>query len=140
MNRKRTQGFTLIELLIVIAIIAILAAIMIPSFSAARKRPYDVAALQCGKAVVTAQITYIAEHNNQAANSVAQLGNSDVNEQCQNAGVQFGPDFTPNTQNDAGSFNIGVSGSNFAFKVWSPSGTGIYSYNRDANIRFAKVN
>ena len=141
MNKRtavRTQGFTLIELLIVIAIIAILAAIMIPSFSAARKRPYDVAALQCGKAIVSAQVTYIAEHAETAANSLAQLNNTDVNEQCQS--VQVSEDFTAATQGTVGNSKIGTAGSNYALKVWSQGGTGIYGYNRDAGIKFVKLN
>ena len=139
-NKKRTQGFTLIEVLVVIAIISVLVTILLPSFNAARKKPYDTAALQCGKALVTAQVTYTAEHNNQAANSVTQLNNSDVNEQCANAGVQVGPDYTGFVQSDGGTGVIGVGGSNFAFKVWHQNGTGVYVYNKDAGIRFVKVN
>jgi type IV pilus assembly protein PilA len=141
MTRNRTQGFTLIEVLVVIAIISVLITILLPSFNAARKKPYDVSALQCGKAIVTAQVTYTAEHNNAAASSVAQLNNTDVNEQCLNAGVQVGPDYTPNSQADAGSFNIGYGGANYAFKVWHQNGTGIYGYNKDVpTFHFVKVN
>ena len=43
--RKDSRGFTLIELLIVVAVIGILAAIAIPSFSAYRIKAYNSSAL-----------------------------------------------------------------------------------------------
>jgi type IV pilus assembly protein PilA len=138
MNRK-TQGFTLIEVLVVIAIISVLITILLPSFNAARKKPYDVAALQCGKAIVNAQVTYISEHNNQAAGSVAQLNNSDVNEQC-GSGVQVNQAYVPLDLSSVGNNVINTDVSNYAFDVWSQNGTNIYNYNRDANVKFAKVN
>ena len=137
MNRKKTHGFTLIEVLVVIAIISVLATILIPSFNAARKKPYDVATLQCGKAIVTAQVTYLAEHNNASAASVAQLNNSDVNEQCSN--VQLS---TLNTGlTTAGNGLLFGGGPNYGFYIWNTQGTSVYSFEKDnpAN-HFTKIN
>ena len=132
MNRKRTQGFTLIEVLVVIAIISVLVTILLPSFNAARKKPYDVASQQCIKAIVTAEVSYTSEHANTPANSVAQLNNTDVTEQCQNIQVNHF-DSTGLTPGGAGDGQLGSDANrNPMFLAWSGSGSNLYEVNYGA--------
>lgn len=61
-NPKKEEGFTLVELLIVVAIIAILAAIAIPQFSAYRKRGYVATVNSDAKNVFTAAQAYLVDN------------------------------------------------------------------------------
>ena len=61
---RNAKGFTLVELLIVILIISILATILIPNFTAFRRRAYDAVVLSYLNDVAKFEEIYIIDYNN----------------------------------------------------------------------------
>jgi len=134
---QHTSGFTLIELLIVIAIIAVLAAILIPTFSGAQKRPRDVAAIQCARAILTAVGPYRLQAGT-SPNNVSLLG-EDVTEVCASQGVQVRQyaGATPKAAT-VGDGTITANGNSVAYWVWHPGGTAAYYTSPLDGIKFGK--
>ncbi|KQR26978.1 type IV pilin protein [Deinococcus sp. Leaf326] len=125
MISSRQHGFTLIELLVVIAIIGILAALFLPSYQRAQKRPFDAATVQCGRAIVTNEVAYRAEHQT-FTNNMDALG-ADVKEVCQDQGVRWSA-HAGGVAADSASQPFHGDADNLAFKVWHPNGTGFYRW------------
>jgi len=122
-----TQGFTLVELLVAIAIIAVLSAILIPTYSGAQKRSYDAAAAQCGQAIVKRQVEARAEHQTYFG-ALWQLG-TDVAEVCQGQDVHVQAHSSPADHAGAGvceCFN--ADSTTLAFQVFHRRGSGYYLY------------
>ena len=64
MKNTKKKGFTLVELVIVIAVIAILAAVLIPTFTSVINRANQSAAVQEWKAAVDeAYVEYVADYH-----------------------------------------------------------------------------
>jgi len=66
MTKQRNQGFTLIEIMIVAAIIAIVAAIAIPSLLRARIQANEASAIESLRMIVTAEAAFHADRNQYA--------------------------------------------------------------------------
>ncbi len=61
---RRNQGFTLVEIMIVVAIIALLAAVALPSFLRARKQAQNAKFLNALRVATSAVETYVIENGN----------------------------------------------------------------------------
>lgn len=132
--RNRTTGFTLIEILIVISILGILMTVLIFNLSTYRKRPNDVAALQCGKAIVTAQVSYRSDHAGYAAH-VSDLG-QDATSPCTDIEVDAR---TPSSNATTGTGTITSSPDDYAFQVWSTRGLNVFAESYLAHINLKKL-
>ncbi|HEV2718251.1 MAG TPA: prepilin-type N-terminal cleavage/methylation domain-containing protein, partial [Terriglobales bacterium] len=75
---ERQQGFTLIELLIVVALILIIAAITIPSMTAAKIHANEASAVASIRAINQAEVSYMATYGGYAQS----LGNLGGGEPC----------------------------------------------------------
>jgi prepilin-type N-terminal cleavage/methylation domain-containing protein len=60
---RDNRGFTLVEIMIVVSIIALLAAIVMPSFLVARQRTQNTKVVNCLRIATDAFVMYAADHN-----------------------------------------------------------------------------
>lgn len=115
---KSQRGFTLLEMMVVVAIIAILAAILIPNFTRARAQAMTSACMGNIKMIATALELYYTDNQAYPAASnkpVQTLGLSGyLNQTPVDPAAPNGASYTVSTSNAAG--NGGVAG----YQIWCP--------------------
>ena len=114
-RRRSNQGFTLIELMIVIAIIAILAAILVPNFIRARAQGQFTACKSNLKNIATALEMYSTDAQSRYPTSLALLANNEkylkTIPTCASAGTDtYSSTFTASSNPDR--YTIVCSGTN----------------------------
>jgi len=71
--KKSKKGFTLVEIMIVVAIIALLAALAVPSFMTARSKSMQASCFNNMRLMDGAMQQYALDYSNTVATSMAQL-------------------------------------------------------------------
>ena len=121
----RQQGFTLMEILVAIIVLGVLGALVLPTYLGAQKRPYDAAALECGRAIIEGQEMYKVARTTYLGGPYTGLS-TDVTLRCQ--GLQVHPfvnGFTP-TATATGNGNVLADRGGYAFWVWHQQGSAAY--------------
>ena len=70
MKRNNKKGFTIVELVIVIAVIAILAGVLIPTFAGAATKAKESAALQEVKSAYTNYVADVLDDNGEPVENI----------------------------------------------------------------------
>ncbi|HKU66891.1 MAG TPA: prepilin-type N-terminal cleavage/methylation domain-containing protein [Candidatus Baltobacteraceae bacterium] len=118
---ERERGFTLLEMMVVVAIIAILAAILIPNFTHARAQAATSACMANLKSVATAFELYYTDKQTYPAGTNAAIDGAATG----SSGVLSGYLGQPPEDPAAGSgkyytYTTSTSGGVDAYKIWCP--------------------
>lgn len=122
-----TQAFTLAEILVALLVVVTVSAMLYPSYVTAQRRPFDLSALECGRAIIDAQVIHKASRGTFYAGGFQGLG-PDVTAKCTVRDVQiqsYVAGFNPNP-GIGGNAVIGGNGEHYNFWVWSLGGSTSY--------------
>ena len=133
---KKDAGFSLVELLIVVAIIAIVAAIAIPSLLTSRQAANEAGAMQGCRTIASAEIAFAATNNQQYTDLTTLVSGSFLDSRFSTTGGINGYSYA--SGDVLGTTNDGAPPSQFGFVGTPAAGMGrfIYSISPDQVVRF----
>jgi len=142
MNNEK--GFSLVELMIVVAILAIIAAIAIPSFVTARMAANEATAVLALRTVGSAEIAYAATQNQQYTHMTSLVGGTYLDSRFTGTGYINGFTYTPacdDTITGAPVTGALTPPTNFGVLATPNTGLGRYTYGiaPDQVVRFEGV-
>ena len=135
---KNEQGFSLVELLIVVAIIAIVAAIAIPSLLTSRQAANEAGAIQGCRTIGSAEIAFAATNNQQYTDVTTLVSGNFLDTRFNNAANAING-YTYASGDVLGTTMDGTPPGSFGF-VATPSGAGMgrfsYGVGPDQVVRY----
>ena len=136
---KNVQGFSLVELLIAVAIIAILAAIAVPSLMTSRQAANEAAAVQGCRTIGSAEISYAATNNQQYTDLATLVNDRYLDSRFGTPGAVNG--YTYEAGDVAGTTVDGDPPQSFGFIATPGTGMGrfVYSVAPDQVVRYQGV-
>ena len=142
MNNEK--GFSLVELMIVVAILAIIAAIAIPSFVTARMAANEATAILALRTVGSAEIAFSATQNQQYTDMTSLVGGNYLDSRFTGTGYINGFTYTPacdGTVTGAPVTGALTPPTNFGVLATPNTGLGRYTYGiaPDQVVRFEGV-
>src|SRR5438093_4943979 len=135
-SMKNEQGFSLVELLIAVAIIAIVAAIAIPSLLTSRQAANEAGATQGCRSIGSAEIAFAATNNQQYTNVTTLVAGSFLDSRFSTTGAVNGYAYA--SGDVLGTTMDGAPPTAFGFIATPDAGMGrfLYSIGPDQVVRF----
>ncbi len=133
---KDTHGFSLVEMLIVVAIIAIVAAVAVPSLLTSKQAANEASAIQGCRTIGSAEIAFAATNNQQYTDISTLASGNYLDSRFATAGTING--YTYAADNVLGTTLDGAPPASFGFVATPSAGMGrfIYGIAPDQVVRF----
>ncbi len=127
---KNEKGFSLVELLIVVAIIAIIASVAVPSLVTSRMAANEASAIQGCRTICSAEIAFAASNNQQFTNLTGLVSGGFLDQRFSSSTATNGYTYAEGTVTNPGGTDFAVAYANgsFAFLANPVTGMGRFTF------------